>query len=76
MRPEPLQQDVGRNLEQDVRYEEDGEGDIRLVAFEMKVFGETKGKSIGNIDTWYHQFSRKLKRLLPRPTDQERRLQR
>ncbi len=51
MRPEPLQQDVGRNLEQDVRYEEDGEGDIRLVAFEMKVFGETKGKSIGNIDT-------------------------
>ena len=32
-------QEIGRNLEDDVGNEEDGEGDVGLVAFEVQVLG-------------------------------------
>lgn len=49
MRLEPLQEDVGRDLEQDIWHEEYGEGDVCLVASKVEVFGETQGESIGDV---------------------------
>ena len=51
MRLEPFQQDIGRNLEENIRNEEDGEGDIGLVAFEVQVFRQPECEGVGNIDT-------------------------
>ena len=39
MRLELFEEDVGGNLKEDIGNEEDGEGDIGLVAFEVQVFG-------------------------------------
>ena len=46
---EPLQEVVGWDLEQNVRYEKDGEGNILLIAPEMEVFWEFQGKRIGDV---------------------------
>ena len=39
MRLKSFQEDVGRDLEEDIGNEEDGEGDIGLVAFEVQILG-------------------------------------
>ena len=49
MRFEPFHQDIGRNLEENIWYEEDCEGDIRLVACEAQVVRQTKCESVGDI---------------------------
>ena len=50
MRFEPLQEDVGRDFENDVRDEKDGQGDISLISLQMQVFGKTHDEGIGNVD--------------------------
>ena len=50
MRLQPFQQHVGRDLEEDVGDEEDGEGHIRLVAFEVQVLRQTEREGVGDVD--------------------------
>ncbi len=49
MRFKSFHQDIGRNLEENIWYEEDREGDIRLVACEAQVVRQTKCESVGDI---------------------------
>lgn len=50
---EALEEDVGRDLEENVWHEEDDEGGIVFGFFEAKLFRKTKDVGIGNIDTVY-----------------------
>ena len=50
MRLELFEENVGGNLKEDIGNEEDGEGDIGLVAFEVQVFGQTEGEGVGDVD--------------------------
>ena len=47
---EPSQQDVRRNLEENVRHEEDGKSDIGLITHKVQVFRELQSQSITNVD--------------------------
>lgn len=38
MRSQPIQDDVRRSLKDHIRHEEDGQGDVKLVALELEVF--------------------------------------
>ena len=51
VRFQPLHQKVGGNLEDNVRNEEDGKSNIRLLAHEMQVLGKIHSKGIGYVDT-------------------------
>lgn len=46
----PFHQDIGRNLEKDIGNEEDGEGDIRLVAFEVQILRQAEREGVGDIN--------------------------
>jgi hypothetical protein len=48
---EALQQDIGRDLEDDIGHEEDDEGDVVFVAREVQIFREVKNVGIANVDT-------------------------
>lgn len=57
MRPELLEQDVGRNLEEAVGDEEDDESGIELdrVSAQLQVLDQAKDFGIGNVDTIWKQ---------------------
>ena len=47
---EPSQQDVRRDLEENVRHEEDGESNVGLVTHKVQIFREFQSESITNVD--------------------------
>ena len=51
MRTQPLQQYIGRDLEEDIRHEKDGQSDISLLAHEMQLRWQTHGQGIGYVDS-------------------------
>lgn len=51
MRTQSLQQYVGRDLEEDIRHEKDGQSDISLLAHEMQLRWQTHGQGIGYVDS-------------------------
>lgn len=50
MRFESSQQDVRRNLEEDVGHEEDGQSDVGLITHKVQVFRKFQRESIANVD--------------------------
>ena len=51
VRFEPLHQQIGGNLEQNIRHEEDGECNIGLIAHKVQLLWEVHGEGIGNVDS-------------------------
>ena len=47
---EPSQQDVRRNLEENVRHEKDSKSDVGLITHKVQVFREFQSQSITNVD--------------------------
>ncbi len=50
MRFQAPHENIRRDLEDDVWYEKDGKSNVSLVAFEVQVFREVQGESVGYID--------------------------
>lgn len=51
MRLELLHQDIGRDLEDDVRDEEDGQGNILLIRDQAQLLGQAHSQGIGDVDS-------------------------
>jgi hypothetical protein len=51
MGPEFLEEDVGRDFEEDVGHEEDDEAVAVLERGQMEVLGETKDGGVGDVDS-------------------------
>ncbi len=49
MRSQPIQDDIRRSLKDHIRHEEDGQGDVKLVALELEVFLQPLDSKIANV---------------------------
>lgn len=51
MRSQPFQNDVRRYLKDHIWHEEDGQGDVKLLALELEISLQTIDDGIANVDT-------------------------